>query len=77
MGRRSVVRAGAVRAIPFTRQGYKRTWSAATLKDVARVPHVRDFIQLVVDHPPFASPTRRPAHRRTRTASRARGRHSR
>ena len=24
------VRSGAVRAIPFTRQGYKRTWSAAT-----------------------------------------------
>ena len=34
--------------------GYKRTWSAATLKDVARVPYVRDFIQLVVEHPPFS-----------------------
>ncbi len=34
------VRAGAVRALPLTRHGFKRTWSAATLKDVARLPYV-------------------------------------
>jgi len=68
------VRTGAVRAIPFTRQGYMRTWSAATLKDVAHIPHVRDFIQLVVQHPPFTSPTRQPVQSRARTASRGRRR---
>ena len=52
------VRAGTVRALPWTRHGYKRTWSAATLKDVARVPHVNDFVRLVVEHPPFASSAR-------------------
>ena len=69
-----VVRAGAVRAVPFTRQGYRRTWSAATLKDVARVPHVRDFIRLVVEHPPFTSVTRESGRPRRTTANRRRAR---
>jgi LysR family transcriptional regulator for metE and metH len=63
------VKAGTLRAIPLTRRGYRRTWSAATLKDIAQVPHVRDFIDLVAVHPPFStrqgnnvvSPFRRPS----------------
>jgi LysR family transcriptional regulator for metE and metH len=49
------VKAGALRAVPLTRRGYRRTWSAATLKDMARVPYVRDFIDLVARHPPLAA----------------------
>jgi LysR family transcriptional regulator for metE and metH len=48
------VKAGALRAVPLTRRGYRRPWSAATLKDVARVPYVRDFIDLIAKHPPLA-----------------------
>jgi LysR family transcriptional regulator, regulator for metE and metH len=51
------VRAGSIRALPYTRRGYRRTWSAATLKDMARVPYVREFIDLLVDHPPFQGKT--------------------
>ncbi len=47
------VRSGALRAVPVTRRGYRRTWSAATLKDMARVPHVREFIDLLAERPPF------------------------
>jgi hypothetical protein len=50
------VKAGTVRALPYTRRGYQRTWSAATLKDMARVPHLREFIDLLADHPPFSTP---------------------
>ena len=48
------IKAGTLRAVPLTRRGYRRTWSAATLKDMARVPYVRDFIDLVARHPPLA-----------------------
>lgn len=72
----SEVKAGALRALPLTRLGYRRTWSAATLKDLARVPHVKAFIDLVAAHPPFtarvrgatltsAAATAVPARRRT------------
>ena len=47
------VKAGTLRALPLTRTGFKRTWSAATLKDMARVPYVKAFIDLVAAHPPF------------------------
>lgn len=50
------VRAGRLRALPLTRRGWSRTWNAATLKDLARVPYVRAFIDLLAEHPPFASP---------------------
>ena len=53
------VKAGALRAVPLTRRGYRRAWSAATLKDMARVPYVRDFIDLVAKHPPLAAQDRR------------------
>jgi LysR family transcriptional regulator for metE and metH len=49
------VRAGAVSALPLTRRGYTRVWSAATLKDLSRVPYVREFIDLIVANPPFAA----------------------
>ncbi len=52
------LRANTVRAIPYTRRGYRRTWSAATLKDMARVPYVREFIDLLAAHPPFAAKTK-------------------
>lgn len=68
------VRAGAVCALPLTRHGYKRRWGAATLKDVARVPHVKDFIQLVVDHPPFGAPKRERAGDPVTRANRRRSR---
>ena len=48
------VKAGALRAVPLTRRGFRRVWSAATLKNMARVPFVRDFIDLVAKHPPLA-----------------------
>ena len=49
------VKAGALRALPLTRRGFRRVWSAATLKNMARVPFVRDFIDLVAKHPPFTA----------------------
>jgi LysR family transcriptional regulator for metE and metH len=52
------LRAGTLRAVRYTRRGYRRTWSAATLKDMARVPYVREFIDLLADHPPFQQKTR-------------------
>jgi LysR family transcriptional regulator for metE and metH len=48
------VRAGRLKAVPLTRKGYGRVWNAATLKDLARVPYVRAFIDLLAEHPPFA-----------------------
>jgi LysR family transcriptional regulator for metE and metH len=71
------LRARSVRAVPVTRHGYKRTWSAATLKDVARLPHVKDFIQLVADDPPFASASRMPRRGGPRKAGRVGRRESR
>jgi LysR family transcriptional regulator for metE and metH len=66
------VKAGTLRALPVTRRGYRRTWSAATMKDTAQVPHIREFIDLIAVHPPFsarASGTRiRALPRRSRSA---------
>jgi LysR family transcriptional regulator for metE and metH len=58
--------AGAIRAVPIY-PAYRRTWSAAVLKDDARVPHVRDFVELVADNPPFGEPAPQRAARRPRT----------
>jgi LysR family transcriptional regulator for metE and metH len=49
------VRAGTLKALPLTRRRYKRTWSAATLKDLMRVPYVREFIDLLAEHRPVSS----------------------
>jgi len=65
------VRSGALRAVPMTRKGCRRTWSAATLKDMARVPHVREFIDLIAARPPFrqCAPNPRDVRRRQKIAS--------
>jgi len=52
------VRSGVVRAVRLTRLGYRRPWSAATLKDMARVPYIKAFIDLIAAHPPFTARTR-------------------
>jgi LysR family transcriptional regulator for metE and metH len=49
------VKAGALRALPFTRKGDRRQWSAAVLKDMAGVAYVTEFIDLVARHPPIAA----------------------
>src|SRR5829696_98051 len=53
------LRTGALRAVPYTRRGYRRSWGAATLKDMARVAYIREFIDLLADHPPFQQNGRR------------------
>lgn len=68
------VRAGRLQARPLTRQGFKRMWSAATLKDMARVPHVSAFTDLLAEHPPFAPSL---AHEAGAGNGRARGRRRR
>jgi LysR family transcriptional regulator for metE and metH len=56
------IRSGVVRALGVTRRGYHRMWSAAMLKDMARVPYVREFVDLIATHPPFGNaPLRRSA----------------
>jgi LysR family transcriptional regulator for metE and metH len=65
------VRAGSIRALPLTRRGYKRVWRAATLKDLARVPYVREFIDLIATHPPFAGASARYAANRLTPARRS------
>jgi LysR family transcriptional regulator for metE and metH len=59
------VRAGTLRALPLTARGFKRVWAAAALKDLAGVPYVSEFIQLLTDDPPFGMPlAARPAAQR-------------
>ena len=41
------LRARDVMAVPITAGGIRRQWSAATLKDAGRVPHVEAFIDLL------------------------------
>jgi LysR family transcriptional regulator for metE and metH len=50
------LRAGTLRGLPVTARGFKRVWSAAMLKDMARVPYVREFVELLLDDPPFGMP---------------------
>ena len=60
------VTAGALRALGFTREGDRRQWSAAVLKDMAGTAYVTEFIDLVARHPPIATrwrtTPRPPAH---------------
>jgi LysR family transcriptional regulator for metE and metH len=60
------VKAGALRALPFTRKGDRCQWSAAVLKDMAGVAYVTEFIDLVARHPPMSerqrTTPRPPAH---------------
>jgi LysR family transcriptional regulator for metE and metH len=46
------VRAGALTAAPLTRRGYRRRWSAVTLRDTAAVGYIKDFIDLLVTTAP-------------------------
>ena len=48
------VRSGAIRAIRLTRKGYRRRWTAAVLRDMAAVPYVKDFIELLAAHSPVS-----------------------
>lgn len=60
------LRNGSLRGLRVTRRGWRRVWSAATLKDMARVPHVREFIDLVTAHPPYGEPMTGARARRAR-----------
>jgi LysR family transcriptional regulator for metE and metH len=51
------VSAGTLSAVPLTRSRFGRTWSAATLKQTAVLPHIRDFIALLAVARPFDMPT--------------------
>ncbi len=50
------VRAGTVRALQLTRRRFVKKWRAATLKDLAGVPYVRQFIDLLAASDSFAMP---------------------
>ena len=50
------LRAGDVRAVPITASGIHRQWTAATLREAGRVPHVDAFIDLLAAR---AMPARR------------------
>lgn len=50
------VRAGTLRALPLTRRGFRKKWRAATLKDLAHVPYVREFIDLLAAKESTAMP---------------------
>ena len=63
-----------LKALPLTRRGFSRTWSAATLKDMARVPYVRDFITLIAKHPPTSAASPAPRLQEPAPAGRARPR---
>lgn len=41
------IRSGEVRAIPITRAGIRRRWSAATLRAAQSAPHVDAFVELL------------------------------
>jgi LysR family transcriptional regulator, regulator for metE and metH len=59
------LRAGDVRAVPITASGIHRHWSAATLREAGRVPHVDAFIDLLAAR---AMPARRRPGSRRRAA---------
>lgn len=50
------VRVGTLRALPLTKRGFRKVWSAATLKDLARVPYVREFVELLAGCESFVMP---------------------
>jgi LysR family transcriptional regulator for metE and metH len=70
------VAAGTVAAVPLTRHRFGRTWSAATVRHAARLPHVRAFIDVLAAARPFgvaaAAGAKAPA--RVRVAARSAGR---
>ena len=42
---------GALVALSLTEQGFRRTWSAAQLRDAATSAHVEEFIRVLTEHP--------------------------
>jgi len=44
------IAAGAVRAIPLTRRGLHRRWSAAILKNKSAPPYLSEFVRLLADN---------------------------
>src|SRR5205823_2402414 len=46
------LRVRELRAIPLTRGGHRRRWCAVTLKDMANVPYVADFVRLLALNTP-------------------------
>jgi LysR family transcriptional regulator for metE and metH len=56
------LRAGALRAARLTRKGFRRRWGAAMLRDMSKVPHAKDFIDLIIRRSPVVS---RPSERTT------------
>jgi len=55
------LRAGVVKAVPITRGGIHRQWSAVTLRDAGRVAYVEAFIDLLAARAmPARRSTRRP-----------------
>jgi LysR family transcriptional regulator for metE and metH len=62
------LRAGTLRTARLTKNGCKRRWGAAMLRDMSTVPHARDFIDLIVRRSPVGAA----ASRTGETARRAR-----
>jgi LysR family transcriptional regulator for metE and metH len=52
------IRSGALRTARLTKKGYKRRWGAAMLRDMAAVPHAKDFIDLIIRRSPVAAASR-------------------
>jgi DNA-binding transcriptional LysR family regulator len=50
------VRVGTLRALPLTKTGFRKEWSAATLKDLERIAYVREFIELLAGRESFVMP---------------------
>lgn len=61
------LRAGTLKGLPLTRRGYRRKWSAVTLRDMAQVPYVKNFVELLATHSPVSAEQVRPyvVHHRT------------
>jgi LysR family transcriptional regulator for metE and metH len=66
------VAAGTLRAIPLTRRRFGRQWSAAMLKRTATLPHVVDFVDILVTARPFDLPTLPNGQRAPRRGGRSR-----
>jgi DNA-binding transcriptional LysR family regulator len=56
---------GAVVGLPLTAQGFRRTWSAAQLRDQRAPAYLKEFIRLLAERPLYEEfPLRRKTARR-------------
>jgi LysR family transcriptional regulator for metE and metH len=46
------LRAGSLRAIPITAEGWRRHWCAAYMRQKVTPPHIVEFVRLLKLHPP-------------------------